>query len=178
MDQVQSFNNPNTYLSTQLDTTFNIPSSASDIQDNTAVLSLSSPNNSATHPQETVGLTEYSFFYNPPNDLYIYNIVCKETPISFELVSQLLDNDINNSTQNYAHSNNLHEFHFLKPEEKKCYKITCELISHSSIVRILNESCYGIEVRQSGLPQQHVTFSRGLRENLEFYLRQFFSQLK
>src|ERR1043166_858033 len=111
--QMQDFNNPDIYPSTlcnnQLDTTFSISSSASDVQDNTVVLSSSSSNNSATHPQETVGLTEYSFFYNPPNDLYIYNIVCKETPISFELVSQLLDNDINNSTQNYVHSNNLHE---------------------------------------------------------------------
>src|ERR1051326_3758148 len=116
--QMQSFNNPNTYLSTQLDTTFNISSSASDIQDNTVVRSSSSSNNS----QETVCLTKYSFFYNPPNDLYIYNIVCKEIPISFELVFQLLNNDNNNSTQHdYAHSNNLHEFHFLKSEEKKCY---------------------------------------------------------
>ena|ERR1043166_3576735 len=163
MNQVQSFNNPNIYFS------------PNDVQDNVVVPSPSSSNNSATHPQETVGLTEYSFFYNPSNDLYIYNIVCKETPVSFELLSQLLSDNNNNSIQNHGH---LHEFLFLKPEEEKCYKITCELISHSSIVRILNESCYGIEVRQSGLPQQHVTFSRGLRENLEFYLRQFFSQLK
>jgi hypothetical protein len=178
MDPVQSFNNQNIYPSTfsnsQLDTTFNISSSTSDVQHNTVVLSSS---NLATRSQETVGLTEYSFFYNPPNDLYIYNIVCKETPISFELVSQLLENDINNSTQNYAHSNNLHEFHFLKPEEKKCYKITCELISHASIVRFLSKSIYDIEVRQNGLPQQHVTFSKELRENLEFHLRQFFDSL-
>ena len=171
--QTQSSNNPNIYSSTfcntQLDTTSNI-------QDyNTVVLSSSSSSNSATHP---LGLTEYSFFYNPPNDLYIYNIVCKETPISFELVSQLLDNDINNSTQNYVHSNNLHEFYFLKPEEKKCYKITCELISHSSIVQFLNKNVYGIEVKQNGLPQQYVDFSRELKENLEIYLKQFFSQLK
>src|ERR1043165_1551410 len=176
MDPVQSFNNQNIYPSTfsnsQLDTTFNISSSTSDVQHNTVVLS------SATRSQETVGLTEYSFFYNPPNDLYIYNIACKETPISFELVSQLLDNDINNSTQNYVHSNNLHEFYFLKPDEKKCYKITCELIPHSSVVRFLNKNAYDIEVKQNGLPQQYVDFSRELRGNLEFYLRQFFSQLK
>src|SRR3954451_20405053 len=137
--------------------------------------SSSSSSNNSAHLQETIGLTEYSFFYNPPNDFYIYNIICKETPISFELVSQLLNKD-NNSTQNYVHSNNLHEFHFLKPDEKKCYKITCELILHSSVVQFLNKTVYGIEVKQNARSQQeYVDFTRELRENLEFYLKQFFS---
>ena len=82
---------------------------------------------------------------------------------------QLLNNDNNNSTQHdYAHSNNLHEFHFLKSEEKKCYKITCELISHSSIVRFLNKNVYGIEVKQNGLSQQYVDFLESLGKILNF----------
>src|ERR1043166_10330523 len=44
--------------------------------------------NNSTHVQE-VNLTEYSFFYKPPNDFQIYDISCKEIP-SFELASQLL----------------------------------------------------------------------------------------
>ena len=66
------------------------------VQDNAIVLDVSSSSNNSSHPQETVGLTEYSFFYKPPNDFQIYNIFCKETPISFELVSQLLNNSNNN----------------------------------------------------------------------------------
>src|SRR2546423_15655623 len=115
------------------DTTLNISSNTNAEQDITAVLDLSSSSNNSDHPQETVGLTEYSFFYKPPNDFQIYNIICKETPISFELVSQLL----NNSNNNYYSHSNLHEFHFLKPDKKECYKITCELVSHLSIVQFL-----------------------------------------
>ena len=178
--QIQNLNNPNicssTSCSSKLDTTFNISSSANTVQDNTVILDLS--NNYSAHPQETVGLTKYSFCYKPPNDFQIYNITCKETPISFELVSQLLNNN-NNSTQNYVRSNNLHEFHFLKPDEKKCYKITCELISHSSIVRFLNKNVYDNEVKQNEhLQQEYVDFTKEIKEKLEFYLKQVFKSLK
>src|SRR2546423_3918680 len=166
--QMRSFSQP--------DTTFSIPLSANTVQDNTVLDISSSSSNNLAYPQETVGLTEYSFFYKPPNDFQIYNIVCKEIPISFELVSHLLNNDNNNSTQNYVHSNN-HEFHFLKSDEKKCYKITCELISHSSVVRFLNKNIYGMEVIQIE-QQEYIDFTRELRENLEIYLKQFFSHLK
>jgi len=77
-----------------------------------------------------------TFFYKPPNDFQIYDINCKEIPISFELVSELLSSNTNGSIQNHFQPNNLHEFYFLKVEEKKCYKVTCELISHSLIACI------------------------------------------
>ncbi|RIA95313.1 hypothetical protein C1645_816796 [Glomus cerebriforme] len=121
------------------------------------------------HPQEPVVLTEYSFFYRPPNDIQIYGISCKEIPISFELVFELLSNDNN---QNYVRSNNLHEFHFLKIEEKKCYKVTCEIISHSSIIQYLNKNIHGIDTKQNEFQQQQ-GFSIELKENLEYYLKQF-----
>src|SRR5438046_2706201 len=124
MNSTQNFDS---YSFTSADTTLNISSNTNAEQDNTAVLDLSSLPNNSDHPQETVGLTEYS---KPPNDFQVYNIICKETPISFELVSQLLNNNSNN---NYYSRSNLHEFHFLKPDKKKCYKITCELVSHLSI---------------------------------------------
>src|SRR4051812_29536964 len=41
--------------------------------------------NNLVHLQETVS-TEHSFFYKPPNELQIYNISCKEIPVSFGLV--------------------------------------------------------------------------------------------
>src|SRR5687768_3422930 len=55
---------------------------------------------------QTPGTFKYAFFYNPPNDLQIYHIVCDEMPVSFELVSHLLNNiDENSLTHNYARSN-------------------------------------------------------------------------
>ena len=51
---------------------------------------------SLSHPQVT---SEYSFFYTPCNDFQMYRIVCKEVPLSFELVSRLINSIDNNSIQ-------------------------------------------------------------------------------
>jgi hypothetical protein len=116
-----------------------------------------------------------NFFYKPPNDYQIYDISYKEIPISFELVSELLDSNNNScSVQNHVQSNNLHEFYFLKVEEKKCYKVTCVLITHSSIVEYLNKNIHGVEFNHNEQQQQiYVEFTKELKENLEYYLRQF-----
>src|SRR5437870_4388010 len=50
-----------------------------------------------TSYSEAIKMTDYSFFYNPPNDFQIYAITCKEMPISFEFVSQILKNTDDNS---------------------------------------------------------------------------------
>ncbi|RGB40222.1 hypothetical protein C1646_800463 [Rhizophagus diaphanus] len=116
-----------------------------------------------------------NFFYKPPNDYQIYDINYRETSISFELVSEILDNNNNNySVQNHVQPNNLHEFYFLKVEEKKCYKVTCVLIPHSSIVEYLNKNIHGVKFNHEEQQQEiYVEFSRELKENLEYYLKQF-----
>ncbi|CAB4446422.1 unnamed protein product [Rhizophagus irregularis] len=113
-----------------------------------------------------------NFFYRPPNDYQIYDISYREIQISFELVSELLDS--NNNTSYSVQPNNLHEFYFLKAEEKKCYKVTCALIPHSSIVEYLNKNIHGVEFNHNEQQQEiNVEFSRELKENLEYYLKQF-----
>ncbi|PKY56117.1 hypothetical protein RhiirA4_476176 [Rhizophagus irregularis] len=115
-----------------------------------------------------------NFFYKPPNDYQIYDISYREISISFELVSELLGNNNNSLVQNNVQPNNLHEFYFLKVEEKKCYKVTCVLIPHSSIVEYLNKNIHGGEFNHEELQQEiYVEFSRELKENLEYYLKQF-----
>jgi hypothetical protein len=115
-----------------------------------------------------------NFFYKPPNDHQIYDISYKEIPISFELVSELLySNNSGYPVQNHVQPNNLHEFFFLKAEEKKCYKVTCELISQTSIVEYLNKNIHGVELNHN--EQIYVEFSRELKENLEYHLKQFLS---
>ncbi|CAG8620173.1 uncharacterized protein OCT59_010594 [Rhizophagus irregularis] len=115
-----------------------------------------------------------NFFYKPPNDYQIYDISYREISISFELVSELLGNNNNSSVQNNVQQNNLHEFYFLKIEEKKCYKVTCVLIPHSSIVEYLNKNIHGVEFNHEEQQQEiYVEFSTELKENLEYYLKQF-----
>lgn len=92
----------------------------------------------------------------------------RKSPLKFELVSQLLNNNNNNSI---LYFNNFHEFHFLKHDEERCFKVTCRLISHSSIVRFLNKNVHGIETKQNEDLQQE--FSNSQREYLEFHLKQF-----
>ncbi|GBB83831.1 hypothetical protein RclHR1_01050005 [Rhizophagus clarus] len=109
-----------------------------------------------------------NFFYKPPNDYQIYDICYREMEISFELVCELLN--INNNVQ----PNNVHEFYFLKVEERKCYKVTCVLTPHSSIVEYLNKNIHGVEFNHDEQQQQvYIEFSKELKENLEYYLKQF-----
>ncbi|GBC09650.1 hypothetical protein RclHR1_09010003 [Rhizophagus clarus] len=120
--------------------------------------------------QYNPNLNKHSFFCNLPNNSQIYKINYKEIDISFELVSALLNG---NNDQN--HFNNLHEFYFLKFDEKKCYKVTCELISSSLVVQFLNRNIHNFEIKQD-MQQDFVDFSIELKQNLEYYLNQFFTQ--
>ena len=76
------------------------------------------------------------FFYKAHNGFQIYHITCKE--ISFEVV-------LSNLTQNYVQPNNLHLFYFQQPDDKKIYKVICEVVSYNFIICTLNKIKYGIE---------------------------------
>ena len=52
------------------------------------------------HPQKTVVISENSFFYTPCNDFQMYHIICEEIPLSFELVSHLI-NSTDRTPDNY-----------------------------------------------------------------------------
>jgi len=95
-----------------------------------------------------------SFFYNPSGDFQIYHITCG-----------LLNENVDTPSD--------YTFYY-KLDDKTFYKVTCRLISHSLIVQFLNKKFYGIELRQE--PQQdYLTFSNDQRDNLEFHLKEFFS---
>ena len=86
----------------------------------------------------------------------------------FELALQFCTNNL---IQNHS---NKHEFYFFKLGEGKCYQITCDLVSPSSIIRYLNNNIHGVEINQNNYQQQErVEFSDQLKRNLEFYLQQF-----
>ncbi len=108
---------------------------------------------------------EYAFFYRPCNDFQMYHIICKEIPLSFELVSQL----INDSTHNHVQSNDIYVFYHEQTDSKKIYQITCEMVSHTFIFQFLNKIIYGIEFNQYEKQQQE--FSKSHQENLKFYLK-------
>jgi len=81
-------------------------------------------------------MAEYSFFYKAFTDFQIYHINCKE--ISFETISRLLSNN-DCLTQNNVQ---LHVFYFQQPDDKKIYKITCEVAPYAYIIYILNKINY------------------------------------
>lgn len=125
---------------------------------------LAPDSSSLDYPQETVVTNEHSFFYAPHNDFQIYRITCEEIPLSFELVSQLI-----NRTDKYSHSNNIYVFYHEQPETKRIYKITCEMISHTVIFQFLNKIIYGNIFTQYEHQQQE--FSNSHQENLKFHLK-------
>ncbi|PKY54147.1 hypothetical protein RhiirA4_472793 [Rhizophagus irregularis] len=59
---------------------------------------------------------EYSFFYVPYGDFQIYHITCTELSLTFENVSQLINNTDNSSI------NNIYVFYHQQPEVEKIYK--------------------------------------------------------
>ncbi|RIA98891.1 hypothetical protein C1645_748691 [Glomus cerebriforme] len=121
---------------------------------------------SLVHPQETVVMSKYSFFYTPCNDFQMYHIICEEIPLSFESVSQLLNNTDNISIYQ---CNNIYTFYHEQPEIKKIFQVTCEMVSHTTIFQFLNKIIYGIQSIQN--ENQWHEFSKNHQENLKFHLK-------
>ncbi|RIA98894.1 hypothetical protein C1645_800967 [Glomus cerebriforme] len=121
---------------------------------------------SLAHPQETVIMSEYSFFYTPCNDFQLYYIICEEIPSSFEGLSQLVNNTENNSIDK---PNNIYIFYLEQPEIKKIFQVTCEKVSHAFMFQFLNKIMYNIQFTQR--EYQHQEFSRRQQENLKFHLK-------
>jgi hypothetical protein len=121
------------------------------------------------HPQENIVTHKYSFFYAPNNDFQLYHIYCEEVPLTFELVSRLMDGTDSSPIHNYSQFNNVYVFYHQQPEVKKIYQITCEMISHTFVFQFLNKIIYGNHFVQSEYQQQE--FSKRHRENLKFHLK-------
>jgi hypothetical protein len=97
-----------------------------------------------------------AFFYTPPGDFQIYYV-------TFEFLKENID------------SNSDHTFYY-KINDNSFYQVSCILISHSLVTQILNKEIFGIEIRQGEESQQdYLTFSNNQRDNLEFHLKDFFS---
>jgi hypothetical protein len=122
----------------------------------------SHPYSLVTHPHETAVSNEYSFFYKPRNDFQMYHIVCKEIPLSFELVAQLINNP------NPIHSK-IYIFYHEQPEIKKIYQVECKMIPHEFIFHFLNKTIYNIQ--STNIEYQQQEFSKVHQENLKFHLK-------
>ena len=118
--------------------------------------------------QKAAVISEYSFFYTPCNDFQMYHIICEEIPLSFELVSQLI-NSTDSTDDNSNPSNNIYVFYYEQRETKKIYQITCEMVSHTFMFQFLNKIIYGIQSTQSEHQQQ--VFSKKRQESLKFHLK-------
>jgi hypothetical protein len=110
---------------------------------------------------------EYSFFYVPYGDFQIYHITCTELSLTFENVSQLINNTDNSSI------NNIYVFYHQQPEVEKIYKVTCKMISHTFIFQFLNKIIYGNQFTQCNHQQQE--FSNRHQENLKSHLKRDFT---
>jgi hypothetical protein len=102
-----------------------------------------------------------SFFYQPPNDFYIYHITTKE--ISRVIATQRLNEDINYHQNKYV---------FHKEINNRFYLVECEIVLPSLIINFLNKSVYGIET-ELNTEQEQLTFTFNQKENLRFYLTQY-----
>jgi hypothetical protein len=121
------------------------------------------------YSQPTVDINKHSFFYAPCNDFQMYHIVCEEVPLTFEVVSQLINNTDNNFINNYAQASNIYVFYHEQPEIKKIYQVTCEMVSHTFMFQFLNKIIYGIQFTQGEHQQQE--FSKKHQDNLKFHLK-------
>jgi hypothetical protein len=105
------------------------------------------------------------FIYQPPNDLHIYHINCKEISI------QLL-NDFSSNVSNISFNQNEYIFFYQRQNDNQIYQIVCEMVSPSFIINLLNRAIYGIEIEQN-IRHEELTFRFDQKENLKFYLTQY-----
>ena len=123
----------------------------------------------SNYPTNSQGMTKFSFFYRPRNDNQMYHINCEEMILSFESISQLINNVDSNPFHNYVQFNNIYIFYHEQTESKKIYKITCKMISHTFMIQFLNKNIYGVGFNQ--IEQQQQEFSRQHQENLKSHLK-------
>ncbi|RIA96708.1 hypothetical protein C1645_754275 [Glomus cerebriforme] len=119
-------------------------------------MSSTTPRDDSTLAQ-ILQLDEFRLFYQPPNDNNFYHVTC-EILKDFHSVS--LDED------NYDY-----EFFFNN------YHIKCKLLSHYSIVSVLNKEIYGMDFDANELKRKYLLTSlqklnleRNLKQVLPFYL--------
>ncbi|CAG8684751.1 3477_t:CDS:1 [Funneliformis mosseae] len=122
-------------------------------------------NSTPANPQLSSQEQGWSFYYEPFNDFQIYLINNKETTLNELIINTLYP------SYNY-HNYDIFVFYFQHPNDQKIYKVTCKMISHSTIVQYLNLNIYGLRQNEQ-LQRQPLEFSNQHKANLEFHLRQF-----
>ena len=119
---------------------------------------------SSANPLQAVRLI--TFFYQPPNDFFIYRITTKE--ISLVVATQLLS-EFNGNINSYQ---NKYVF-YQQIVNNRVYQVECEIVLPSLIINFLNKSIFGIETYESNIEQELPTFTFNQKENLRFYLTQY-----
>ncbi|RGB38619.1 hypothetical protein C1646_755506 [Rhizophagus diaphanus] len=122
------------------------------VQDNFAI-------NQLVHP--------IKFIYQPPNDIYIYYIKCKEISI------QLL-NEISSNVSNINFNQNEYFFFYQQQSDNRTYQVVCEIVSPSFIINFLNKTIYGIDIEQN--IGEDLIFKFDQKENLKYYLTQYLNR--
>src|SRR5207248_5623261 len=78
-----------------------------------------------------------------------------------------------NKNNNSPYNNANYTFYYQLSNDE-FYQITCQMISHSTIVQLLNDKVFGIKLRQSERHQQErLEISDRQKENLETHLKQY-----
>ena len=127
-------------------------------------------NTSVTIPQNQYQYVHPNvFFYRPSNGFYHYHVVCKE--ISYNTVTYLLNNSLNNKTQS---SENEYSFFYQQQYNNRFYQVTCEIVSPSLVTSHLNETFHGIEPQHT--EEENLVLTSYQKENLEYHLTRYLSQ--
>ncbi|CAB4433573.1 hypothetical protein RhiirA5_408209 [Rhizophagus irregularis] len=94
---------------------------------------------------------ELRLFYQAPNDDNFYHVTCKT----------ILQDSVSWNDDDYDY-----EFFF------QSYHVTCKLLSHSSILNILNKEIYGRDFNLNDFKQKYLLLTSRQKLNLETSLKQ------
>jgi hypothetical protein len=108
-------------------------------------------------------MVSYNFFYQPPNEIGIFHINCKIILQDFQI------------SENFIWEN-IHDFEFFYIASNASYHVKCKLLSHSSIIDILNKKKYGIDFDANELKRKYV-MDLHQKKNLELNLKQILEQI-
>jgi hypothetical protein len=142
-------------------------------QTQTLVTSTTLQTNSFQNQYQKLLILPKTFFFRPLNDIYHYNINCRE--IFYSNISSNIADLLNELLISKVQFNENEYTFFYQQHDNRLYEITCRIVSPSWITEQLNKNVHEIIIEQN-TEQEILEFTFQRRENIKTHLKQYLNQ--
>src|ERR1051325_6582594 len=74
------------------------------------------------------------------------------------------------------HREDEYVFFYQQKCDNRFYQVSCEIVPPLLVDSCLNKNFLGIELQNQNMEQEHLAFTSGQKDDLEYHLRQYLSQ--